>query len=72
MTSSPKMRGDGWIRDPDFIGAEAALHRAAVRARREALKTCGYVVLWRDGKVVEEPVHEMSDTERKTTSDLEK
>ena len=66
MTSGQE-RGNGWIRDPDFIGAETALHRAAVRARREALKTCGYVVLWRDGKVVEEPVHEMSDTERKTT-----
>ena len=72
MTSSPKKRGDGWIRDPDFIGAEAALHRAAIGARREALKTCGYVVLWQDGKVVEEPVHEMSDTERKTTTGLEK
>jgi len=62
MTTVPK-RGDVWIRDPDFIGAEAALRRAVVRARREALKTCGYVVMWRDGKIVEEPIHEMSDVE---------
>jgi hypothetical protein len=62
MTTAQKT-GNVWIRDPDFIGAEAALRRAAIRARREALKTCGYVVLWRDGKIVEEPVREMSDVE---------
>jgi hypothetical protein len=62
MTTAEKTE-DVWIRDPDFIGAEAALRRASVRARSEALKTCGYVVMWRDGKIVEEPVHEMSDVE---------
>ena len=39
-------------RDPDFVGAEIAMHRAAKRARRRAMETIGTVVVFRDGKVV--------------------
>ena len=31
-------------RDPDFVGAEIAMHRAAKRARRRAMETIGAVV----------------------------
>lgn len=39
-------------RDPDFVGAETAMHRAAKRARRRAMETIGAVAVFRDGKVV--------------------
>ena len=39
-------------RDPDFVGAEAAIRRAARRARDVARRTGTPLVLWRDGKVV--------------------
>ena len=39
-------------RDPDFIGAEAALSRAAERARRRAFETVGAVAVFKDGRVV--------------------
>lgn len=39
-------------RSADSIGAEAALRRAAIKARREAIEKLGYVVTWRDGKIV--------------------
>ena len=39
-------------RDPDFVGAEEALHRAAERSRRQAMDTIGAVAAFRDGKVV--------------------
>ena len=39
-------------RDPEFVGAEAALRRAAERARRRALDTIGAVAALKDGKVV--------------------
>ena len=39
-------------RSKDFIGAEAALRRAAVKARRRAIETTGSVPTWRDGKIV--------------------
>ena len=41
-------------RDPDFIGADAALKRAALRARKKALSTGTRIVVVRNGKVVEE------------------
>ena len=39
-------------RDPDFVGAEAALRRAAKKARRRAFQTTGKVAVFIDGKVV--------------------
>ena len=39
-------------RDPDFVGAEAAMHRAAKIARRRAMETSGAVAVFRDGKMV--------------------
>ena len=41
-------------RSADSIGAEAALRRAAVKARRRAIETTGSVPTWRDGKIVYE------------------
>lgn len=37
--------------DTDFIGALAALRRAAVKARRRAFETTGSVAVVKDGKV---------------------
>ena len=39
-------------RDSDFVGAEAALRRAAVKARRRAFQTSGKVAVFKDGQVV--------------------
>jgi hypothetical protein len=39
-------------RAPFFIGVEAALHNAAKKARKRAIALDGYVVTWRDGKIV--------------------
>ena len=39
-------------RHPDFVGAEAALKRAAIKARRRAIETSGSVAIYRDGKIV--------------------
>ena len=39
-------------RDPDMIGAEAAMHRAAKIARRRAFETIGAVAVFKDGKMV--------------------
>ncbi len=39
-------------RDPDFVGAEAALKRAAIKARRRAIEVSGSVAIYRDGKIV--------------------
>ena len=41
-------------RDPDLIGAEAAMLRASERARRRAIETTGSVAIFRDGKIVRE------------------
>lgn len=43
-------------RDPDFIGAEKAILRAARRAREIAFQTGTPLVVYRDGKVVKQPV----------------
>lgn len=37
-----------------LIGAEAALRRAAVKARRRAIETTGSVPVWKDGEIVYE------------------
>ncbi len=42
--------------DPDLVGAETALRRAARRARDTARSTRTPLVIWRDGKVVKEHV----------------
>ena len=39
-------------RDPDFVGAEADLRRAAVKARERAFRTTGKVAVFKDGRVV--------------------
>ncbi len=41
-------------RSARFIGAEAALRRAAIKARRRAIETTGSVPTWKDGKIVYE------------------
>lgn len=41
-------------RDPDFIGAEAAMQRAARKAREIARKTGTAVVYMENGKIIEE------------------
>ncbi|VAW75184.1 hypothetical protein MNBD_GAMMA15-1967 [hydrothermal vent metagenome] len=41
-------------RDPDFVGADAAMHRAAKRARRRAEETSGSVAVYKDGRIVQE------------------
>ena len=41
-------------RSADSIAAEAAMRRAAIKARRRAIETTGSVPTWRDGKIVYE------------------
>lgn len=49
-------------RDPDFIGAEIALKRAARKAREIARKTGTAIVIMKNGKIREEkPGHAHSD-----------
>ncbi len=50
--SSHKLKSTEKYRDPDFVGAEAAMHRAAERARRRAQETTGEMPVFRDGKIV--------------------
>jgi hypothetical protein len=48
-------------RDPDFIGAEVAMNRAAERAHHRAAESGGTVAVFRNGKIVyEQPVKETS------------
>lgn len=44
------------VTDPDIVGAEKALIRAAERARRIAAITGTPLVIWRNGHVSEEKV----------------
>ena len=41
-------------RPAHFVGAEAALRRAAVKARKRAIETTGSVPVWKDGEIVYE------------------
>lgn len=41
-------------RSTESIGAEAAMRRAALKARKRAIETTGSVPTWRDGKIVYE------------------
>ena len=49
-------KGRVQTRDPDLVNSEAALRRAAQRAREQARRSAGYVVVYRSGKIVEDRV----------------
>lgn len=42
-------------RDPDLAAAEIAMKRAAAKARKRAKQVGTNVVVWKDGRLVEEP-----------------
>jgi len=50
------MRNETSEREDDFQTALTAMQRAAERARQRARATTGVLVVWRDGRIVEEPV----------------
>ncbi len=50
-------------RDPDFVGAETAMRRAAVKARRRAFQTSGRVAVFKDGRIVWQTADEAPDAE---------
>ena len=56
-------------RDPDLVGAEAAMLRAAARARRRAAENGTPIAVFEDGKIiwvdVERDVPERGKTERR-------
>lgn len=52
--SDESTKGGKPERDPDRVGSEAALRRAAQRAREQARKSAGDVVVIRGGKIVED------------------
>lgn len=54
--SSQNQKSTKKSRDPDLVGAEIALRRAAERVRRRAAETDSTVVVVRDGEVVWEKV----------------
>ena len=54
--SSQNQKSTRKPRDPDLVGAEVAMRRAAKRARRRAAETTGSVVVYKDGKIVQEKV----------------
>jgi hypothetical protein len=41
-------------RDPDFIAAEVAMKRAALKAREKAKRAGGDIVVLKDGRIVED------------------
>ena len=41
-------------RDPDLVAAEIAMKRGAVKARQKARQVGASVVVWKDGRVVED------------------
>lgn len=54
--SNDGVKNDESARDPDLVNSEFALRRAARRAREQARHSTGFVVVYRDGKIVEECV----------------
>ena len=50
--SSQNQKSTKKPRDPDLVGAEVVLRRAAERVHRQAAETGSSVVVVRDGKVV--------------------
>jgi LDH2 family malate/lactate/ureidoglycolate dehydrogenase len=53
-------RGDK-KRDPDLAAAEIAMKRAAVKARQKARQAGVGVVVWKDGRIVEERQNSSAD-----------
>ena len=43
---------ENFERSEYFLGMDAAMRRAATKARRRAIETTGSVPTWRDGKLV--------------------
>lgn len=54
--SSQNQKSTRKPRDPDLVGAEAAMLRAAKRARRRAEETTGSLAVYKDGKIVQEKI----------------
>ena len=52
--------GPSQPRDPDFVAAEAALDRAAKKARRRAIETTGSFPVFKDGKIVYYTVEDLA------------
>ena len=52
------------VRDPDLVGAEAAILRAARRARLRAAANRTPIAIWEDGKVVWVKVSEKGELQR--------
>ena len=52
--SSQNQKSTRKPRDPDLVGAEEAMRRAAKRARQRAAETTGSVAVFKDGKIVQE------------------
>ena len=52
--SNEDKKGNGSARASDLVNSEAALRRAARHAREQARGSVGYVVIYRDGKIVED------------------
>ena len=48
------------FRDPDLVGAEVAMRRAAELARRRAEETAGMVAVFKDGQIVQEKLSKKS------------
>lgn len=49
-----KRKGQSGSRDPDIANVEAALRRAALRAREDARRAGLKIPVYRDGQIVEE------------------
>ncbi len=47
-----RQKGEYTERSDYFLGMDAALRRAAIKARRRAIDTTGSVSTWRDGEIV--------------------
>ncbi len=56
--NSHKLKSTEKYRDPDFVGAEAVMHRAAERARCRAQETTGEMPVFRDGQLRPGPLPE--------------
>ena len=52
--SNESKKSHARMRDPDLVNSETALRRAAKHAREQARRSAGYVVVYRDGKIVED------------------
>jgi hypothetical protein len=58
--STRNLKSTEKLRDPDLVGAEVAMRRAAESARRRAEETAGSVAVFKDGKIVQEKPSEKS------------